>query len=117
HRDVTGNSEHQLEVSVVIGREGWLDSIAHVVNDLSVVMESHDWQVFRPYKGWTWYTSDNPVLRLNYYANGTYDFKGGFANPGGERLLPLSPTALLYTHIGRPRKEYDELSIEHTIAL
>lgn len=107
----------ELEVSVVIGRELWLDSIEHVVNHVSAVLESHDWQVFRPYGGWTWYTSDNPVVRLNYYPNGTYDFKGGFANPGGELLLPLSARHLLYTHIDRPRSDYTELSLEHTIGL
>lgn len=103
-----------LHLRAVIGREVWLSSIEHVVNDLSPALEDHDSQVFQPHHLWTWCTSDHPVLLLNGYPNGTYDFKGGFNRAGGEIVLPLSPTHLLYTHVERPRKQLIVLSAEQT---
>jgi hypothetical protein len=50
-----------------------------------------------------WFTSDNPVIRLNYHAPDKYDFKGGWGSPSSELLLPLSPCHLLYTQIGKKR--------------
>ena len=109
HRDPTGQSKPLLHASVVVGREMWLDSIKRVVNRLSVHLENHSWQVFAPPPLWTWYTSDHPLLRLNYQSNGKYDFKGGFGSPGTELMLPISPARLLYAQIGQPAKEATEL--------
>jgi hypothetical protein len=106
-----------VHVQAVIGRENWLSSIEHVVNNLSASLEGHNWQLFRPYPGWKWYTTDHPVIRLNVGANGEYDFKGGFALTNGEILLPLSPQDLLYAQVGQPRKDFDDLPLEHTMVL
>ena len=43
----------------------------------------------------------HPVLRLNYYKPGQYDFRGGWGNPGSEVLMPLSPRHLLYVQVGK----------------
>jgi hypothetical protein len=47
-----------------------------------------------------WVTNGNPVVKLKYYADGRYDFKGGWGKEGGEILMPLGPQHLLFTHIG-----------------
>jgi hypothetical protein len=49
-----------------------------------------------------WVTSDNPVVRLNYYGRDGYDFRGGWNNPGSGILVPLDPRHLFYTKIGGP---------------
>jgi len=48
-----------------------------------------------------WLTSDNPVVCLNYYHDGKYDFKGGWGKVGTEIFLPLSPSHLMFTQIGK----------------
>ena len=60
----------------------------------------HRWTILHPAEGFTWFTSDCPVIRLNYYKKGQYDFKGGWGRKGGEILFPLSPHHLMYTKIG-----------------
>jgi hypothetical protein len=47
-----------------------------------------------------WVTSDNPVVKLNHYADGSCDFKGGWGKKDGEILMPLGPQHLLCTRIG-----------------
>lgn len=80
-----GGDSASLNVNVIVGREMWLESVKHVVDKVSVALESHDWRVVRPHDGWTWYTSDYPLLRLNYYGDsGKYDFGGGFGSKGTE---------------------------------
>lgn len=112
--DISVDRRPSVEINVVIGRESWLDSIEHVVDHTSKMLEDHDWSVIQPHRGWAWRTSDNPVLRLNYYTDRTYDFGGGYANPGSEILLPLSPSQLLYTQVGKPSGLQGQVSIEHT---
>lgn len=106
-----------VNVSVVIGREQWLDSIENVVNNVSRILDNHDWRVIRPHAGWRWVTSDKPVLRLNYFANGEYNFDGRYGDPGTEIVLPLSPEHMLYTHVGHPIKRIDEFSLQQTVLL
>jgi hypothetical protein len=111
-RDPEGLSDPQLQVNVVVGREIWLDSINRIVNKLSVHLENHSWQVFFPPPRWTWYTTDHPLMRLNFESETKYDFKGGLGSKGTELILPLSPKHLLYAQIGSPAKDVSELPCE-----
>jgi hypothetical protein len=53
-----------------------------------------------------WFTSDDPVIRLNYHNPEKYDFDGGWNHKGTEIFMPLSPNHLLYTQVGKrpPRR-------------
>ena len=81
------------------------------------VLLRHRWTVVKPYRGMEWFTSDHPVIRLNYHADGRYDFRGGWGSPGSEILVPLSPKHLLYTQIGRQRLRTTELTREGTFRI
>jgi len=47
-----------------------------------------------------WITSDDPVIKLNYFNPEKYDFKGGWGSKGTEILFPITPNHLMYTKIG-----------------
>lgn len=61
-----------------------------------------------------WPLTDHPVLRLNYYKAGQYDFRGGWGNKGSEILMPLSPRHLLYVQVGKRLANRFDFSDEHT---
>src|SRR5207247_1670451 len=109
--DEASGVEPSVQVHLVIGREYWLDSIENLVNEVSRFLEAHEWQVLRPHEGWTWYSSDHPVVRLRFNGLDQYDLKGRYGDPGTEIMLPLSPSQLLYTQVGRPRKDLEVVSL------
>jgi hypothetical protein len=117
HGDEATGREPSVGVHLVIGRESWLDSIENVVNEVSKYLEPHDWQILRPHEGWTWYSSDHPVLRLGFNSVDQYDFKGRYGDTGTEIMLPLSPTQLLYTQVAKPKKSSEVLSLAETYLL
>lgn len=90
-----------LSVETVAGRGFWLYAVEVLLTRTVKHLENHRWTVVRPPAGMKWLTSDNPVVKLNYRSNGTFDLGGGWGNPGSEILLPLSPEFLLYTQVGR----------------
>lgn len=89
-----------LRAEVLLGRGLWLFSIKHLLASTYQVLKQHAWSVIKAPEGVEWLTSDNPVLKLNYYGSGSYDFKGGWGNKGTEIIFPLSPDLLLYTMVG-----------------
>jgi hypothetical protein len=90
----------QLRVETVTGRAMWLFNIRHSLTSIGHVLEGHRWTVLRAPKGNSWLTSDDPVIRLNYYGPENYDFGGGWGRVGTEILIPLGPGHLLYTKVG-----------------
>ncbi len=96
----------ELKAEVIVGRNLWLFDIQHLLTHTVNVLYQHKWMILTPPEDLSWFTSDDPVIRLNFYGDGKYDFKGGWGNSGTEILLPLSPHHLLYTQIGQrpPRR-------------
>ena len=101
-----GQEFGQVKGEIINGRGLWLFSIKHALTSTVKVLHNHKWSILISPEHLTWFTSDDPVVRLNYYGNGTYDFKGGWGNPGTEIFLPLDPHHLLYTKVGEhpPRR-------------
>lgn len=54
-----------------------------------------------PYGDEEWPLTDHPVLRLNYFSPGEFDFGGGWNKPGSELMMPVSPRHLLYVQVGK----------------
>ena len=96
-----GKEGATLKAAVVVGRGYWLFAMRRLLaGSAAKALHENQWSILAPYEGLSWFTSDAPVILLNYHADGKYDFNGGWGSHGSEILLPLGPGHLLYTHIG-----------------
>lgn len=93
----------EVEAEVTNGRRLWLNNVRYATRPEGPIKNccEHKWSVAEAADGADWLTSDHPIIRLNYYRPGEYDFGGGWGNPGTELLLPLTPRYLLYTRVGQ----------------
>lgn len=89
-----------IKVESVTGRGLWLYSLKYLLTKTIDVLLGHKWTILKPPKGVNWTTSDDPVIKLNYFHAEKYDFKGGWGSKGTEILLPIGPNHLLYTKVG-----------------
>ncbi len=95
-----------LKTELVIGRGLWFSSMQHLLGKTLKHLESHKWTILHPPEGLTWFTSDDPVIRLNWLGEGKYTFDGGWGSKGTDIMLPLGPRHLLYARVGQqpPRR-------------
>jgi hypothetical protein len=108
----SNNSE--IRANVTVGRKLWIESQRFLLTKTSKALLKHKWSIVEPANGMSWFTSDHPVLRLNYYGEGKYDLKGGWGRKGGNLIMPLSPKHLLYTQIGAEASDRLTFSPEKT---
>lgn len=109
-----GEETASLKIETDIGRASWLYTIQHYLRSTAVILHKHRWTILHAAFGQSWFTSDKPVMRLNYH-HGEYNFKGGWNSKGTEIIFPLSPEHLLYTKIGgKPLKRGTRLSSSQT---
>ncbi|WP_081275097.1 DUF4238 domain-containing protein [Xanthomonas graminis] len=80
----------------LIGRSLWHWSIRHLLTSTIAKVPMKGWTIRKPALGYTWPTSDNPLIKLNYRDELNYNFGGGWEVPKGDVFLPLSPTHLLH---------------------
>ncbi|WP_026969487.1 DUF4238 domain-containing protein [Algoriphagus terrigena] len=113
--EITGGEETvSLKIETDTGRASWLSVIQHQMRNTSSILHKHRWTILHSAFGQSWFTSDKPVMRLNYH-KGSYDFKGGWNSKGTEIIFPLSPEHLLYTKIGaKPPQRGTRLSPAQT---
>ena len=98
------SDEASIQAEVVIGRRFWIASMRHLLSDAAKTLCQHRWSVARPHADNEWPLTDHPVLRLNYYRPGKYDFRGGWGNEGSEIIMPVSPRHVLYVQVGKKIK-------------
>jgi len=95
-----GEEYGELRAEMVVGRSFWLWSIKHLLFNTAKALHEHRWTILAPPKDLTWFTSDNPVVRLNFNGPSEYDFKGSWDSKGTDIFFPISPNHLLYTQVG-----------------
>jgi hypothetical protein len=114
----SGKTTGKLKGETIAGRGLWLFGIRHLLTKTSHVLAKHRWTILTPPSGIRWFTSDDPVIRLNFQSYDKYDFKGGWGSSGTKILLPLSPRHLLYTQVGhRPPRRGTELPHEKAMMI
>jgi hypothetical protein len=101
--DLPEEQKVQITTKVLVGRGLWFYTMRHTLTNTIQVLHRHRWSILLAPDGLEWFTSDDPVVRLNYRSEADYDFKGGWGRPGGNIFLPLSPRHLLFTEIGAVR--------------
>lgn len=109
-----GEKVGMVKGETLAGRGLWLFEIQNLLSGRALkVLEGHKWSILKPPPGLIWFTSDNPVVRLNFDDVKNYNFGGGWGSKGTEILLPLSPQHLLYTQIGHPPPPRGEVMPRH----
>jgi len=107
-----------LKAETYAGRATWIHSVKHLLNHTRRVLNEHNWTIIKPAKGYYWPTSDNPVVKLNYYAPGKYDLRGGWGVKKGNIFFPIGPEHAMFVQIGdRPISKYSRVSEHLTIKL
>jgi hypothetical protein len=101
HReDVPEEGIAKITVEVLMGRSLWHNSMRHMLTSTVKVLLEHRWSILLAGFGLQFFTSDDPVVRLNYHSESQFDFNGGWGSVGTEIFLPLTPRHLLYTKVG-----------------
>ncbi len=104
-----------LEAETYAGRSTWLYSIKYLLENTRKVLHSHKWSIIKPAKGYYWPTSDNPVVKLNYYSSGNYDLKGGWGVEKGNIFFPIDPEHAMFVQVGgRPIQKNTRASESQT---
>jgi hypothetical protein len=98
-KDLPGENKVQLTTKVVVGRALWFYSMKHLLTKTLNVLQTHRWNILEAPDRLPWFTSDDPVICLNFRSESDYDFNGGWNRAGGNILFPLSPRHLMFTEI------------------
>jgi len=99
--DIPEENSAQISTKIAVGRGLWFYSMKHILTGSKSlqVLHKHKWAILSAPEGLSWFTTDDPVVRLNFQSESCYNFDGGWGNPGTQILLPLSPRHLMYTRI------------------
>lgn len=99
-KDLPEERRVQFTTRMVIGRGFWFFAMKHLLTGTLKVLQKHNWTILEAPSGLAWFTSDDPVVCLNFRSESEYDFDGGWNRFGGNILFPLSPRHLMFTEIG-----------------
>ncbi|WKD51131.1 DUF4238 domain-containing protein [Microbulbifer spongiae] len=99
-RNPNDSEMDRLRVESYIGRATWIHSLKHLLKYSEKVLHQHKWSIIKPARGYSWPTSDNPVIKLNYTDENNYDYGGGWGRERGNIFFPLSPQHAMFVQIG-----------------
>ena len=89
-----------LGLHMLVGRDMWMREQRHLLESVGKAATSHSSCIAEAAKGFEWFTSDHPVVRLQYYEGDAFDVSGAWAKTGTNILMPLSRRYLLYCQVG-----------------
>ena len=89
-----------IKTQTIVGRGTWIAAMRHILTNTISRLTTHKWTILSAEDDLPWFTSDDPVVRLNFRSPQDYDFKGGWAVPKTNFIMPLSPKHLFYTQVG-----------------
>ena len=118
HTQKNGPETMLVQLEALGGRSSWLYEIQRLLTSTWKMLAEHRWTVIRPAAGMAWFTTDNPVMKLNFSSSAEYNFDGGWGSRGTEIMMPLDPQHLLYTKIGqKPPQRGHQLTQEATLLI
>lgn len=88
-----------LKTETVVGRATWIFAMRHLLTNTLERLADHKWVILSAEDNLPWFTTDDPVVRLNFRNQHDYDFKGGWSVPNANIFLLLSPKHLLFTQV------------------
>lgn len=115
-KSVPGEKSGVIKVETYVGRSTWIYSIKHLLENTAKILLEHKWTIVKPAKGFKWFTSDNPVVKLNFTNPQNYDLKGGWGRKKGNIIFPIGPEHAMFVQIGdKPMQKGTRLSVDQTI--
>jgi len=90
-----------VKAEVSSSRTAWLHFMRRMLTERIELFYKHRWRVMKLAGDAEWPLTDHPVLTLNYYGPGKYDFGAGWGREGSEFILPVSPRLAVCTQVGR----------------
>lgn len=101
-KDLPDEKKVQFTTKLVVGRGLWFYTMKHTLTKTLNVLYKHNWSILEAPARLRWFTSDDPVICLNFRSESEYDFNGGWNRERANILFPLSSRHLMYTQIGAP---------------
>lgn len=114
HDSQTEEGKVQLGLHMLAGRDMWMREQRHLLDAVSKAAVSHAWCIAEAAKGFEWFTSDHPLVRLQYHGDGDFDVSGGWRKSGTNIFMPLSRRYLLFCQVGSESPERVRLTREQT---
>ncbi len=102
-----------IKMETVVGRGYWIFAMRHLLTSTIERLSSHHWTILSAEDDLPWFTTDDPVIRLNFRDPSSYDFGGGWEIPKTNILMPLSPRHLLFTQVGEKSFQRGEVLPRH----
>ena len=70
-----------IKTETIVGRGTWIFAMRHLLTNTLNRLTEHRWTIVSSEDDLPWFTTDDPVVRLNFRSPSDYDFKGGLSSP------------------------------------
>lgn len=89
-----------VETQVSSSRSLWLAFMRQMLTQRTDRFTVHRWRLMKLAGGAEWPLTDHPLITLNWYGPGKFDFGAGWGRERSEFILPISPDLAVVTQIG-----------------